>query len=191
MKLHVLAPYRQPCKRQGGEGGDDGATSGREGKRGIRTKSSAASKAGFFCCDATAGSDMSIRAASSALLAVCGRAGRSSSFGARKGFRETGRLGWLLALLKLRGEGSAGDGKAGEAARLRKGLLEDRLSVSPGEGRRSIIDILAARAARATWLRAIGTRTLAAACASGTNVGTTKDSCRIQQAGCRGQASAT
>jgi len=51
----------------------------------------------------------------------------------RKGFVDIG----LVA-----GEGSAGvsfpEAERGDAARLRKGLLDDKLSVSPGDGRESI-----------------------------------------------------
>lgn len=50
----------------------------------------------------------------------------------RKGFRDMGLL------LVLDGVCSAGEGKAGEAALLRNGLLEEKLSVSPGDGRRSV-----------------------------------------------------
>jgi hypothetical protein len=49
----------------------------------------------------------------------------------RKGFRETGRGGGS------KGERCPSD-KEGDAARLRKGLLEERLSVSPRDGRESI-----------------------------------------------------
>ena len=45
---------------------------------------------------------------------------------ARKGFFETGRS------FAIRGDGRPGDGKAGEAARLRNGLLE--LNDNAGEG---------------------------------------------------------
>lgn len=48
----------------------------------------------------------------------------------RNGFRETGRGGGS------KGESCPSD-KEGDAARLRKGLLEERLSVSPGDGRES------------------------------------------------------
>lgn len=55
----------------------------------------------------------------------------SASKVCRKGLRDIGRLP------VLEGVGSAGEGMAGDAALLRKGLLEDRLSVRPGDGRRS------------------------------------------------------
>lgn len=45
----------------------------------------------------------------------------------------------LLAELE-RSDWFAGEGKPGEVALLRKGLLEDRLMESPGEGRRSAVD---------------------------------------------------
>jgi hypothetical protein len=48
-----------------------------------------------------------------------------------------GRLLELSRLVALAGEGKAGDEAAGEAA-LRKGLLEERLSCRPGDGRRSV-----------------------------------------------------
>jgi hypothetical protein len=47
----------------------------------------------------------------------------------KKGFRDTGRGGGS--------NGDVGPLLAGDAARLRKGLLEERLSVSPGDGRES------------------------------------------------------
>lgn len=50
----------------------------------------------------------------------------------RKGFRDMGLLP------ALEGVCSAGEGMAGEAALLRKGLLEDRLRDRLGEGRRSV-----------------------------------------------------
>lgn len=49
----------------------------------------------------------------------------------RNGFRETGRGGGS------KGERGALDKEAGDAARFRKGLLEERLRVSPGLGRES------------------------------------------------------
>jgi hypothetical protein len=48
----------------------------------------------------------------------------------RNGFRETGRGGGS------KGERCPSD-KEGDTARLRNGLLEERLSVSPGDGRES------------------------------------------------------
>lgn len=53
----------------------------------------------------------------------------------KKGLRDMG----LLAELE-RSDWFAGEGKPGEVALLRKGLLEDRLRESPGEGRRSAVD---------------------------------------------------
>jgi hypothetical protein len=47
----------------------------------------------------------------------------------KKGFRDTGRGGGS--------NGDVGPLDAGDAARLRKGLLEERLSASPGDGRES------------------------------------------------------
>lgn len=51
----------------------------------------------------------------------------------KKGLRD---MGLLLPLSVLR----AGEGKAGEAALLRNGLLEEKLMERPGEERRSGID---------------------------------------------------
>lgn len=48
-----------------------------------------------------------------------------------KGLRDMGLLPALVGVLR------AGEGMAGDAARLRNGLLEDRFSDRPGEGRRS------------------------------------------------------
>ena len=53
----------------------------------------------------------------------------------RKGLRDMG----LLAELE-RSDWLAGEGKPGEVALLRKGLLEDRLRDRPGDGRRSAVD---------------------------------------------------
>ena len=53
----------------------------------------------------------------------------------RKGLRDMG----LLAELE-RSDWLAGEGKPGEVALLRKGLLEDRLRERPGDGRRSAED---------------------------------------------------
>jgi hypothetical protein len=53
----------------------------------------------------------------------------------RNGLRDMG----LLAELE-RSDWFAGDGKPGEVALLRKGLLEDRERERPGDGRRSAID---------------------------------------------------
>jgi hypothetical protein len=53
----------------------------------------------------------------------------------RKGLRDMG----LLAELE-RSDWLAGEGKPGELALWRKGLLEDRLRERPGEGRRSAVD---------------------------------------------------
>lgn len=58
---------------------------------------------------------------------VPGRAKVSCEPASRKGFRDNGRGG------ASKGEREPLE-RAGEAARLRKGLLEERLSVSPGEG---------------------------------------------------------
>lgn len=51
-----------------------------------------------------------------------------------KGLRDMG----LLPLPALLGVCSEGEGMAGEPALLRKGLLEERLRVRPGDGRRSV-----------------------------------------------------
>lgn len=58
----------------------------------------------------------------------------------RNGLRDMG----LLAELE-RSDWFAGEGKPGEVALLRKGLLEDRLSDSPGDGRRSAGDKVSER----------------------------------------------
>jgi hypothetical protein len=60
----------------------------------------------------------------------------------RKGLRDIGLLAelercWLPGEFRKVGEGRAGDGRAGEAARLRKGLLEEKLM--PGDGWRAVI----------------------------------------------------
>lgn len=52
-----------------------------------------------------------------------------------KGLRDMGLLAELL-----RSDWLAGEGKPGDVALLRKGLLEDRLRERPGEGRRSAAD---------------------------------------------------
>lgn len=69
--------------------------------------------------------DMSTRSLEASLL-------NSASKVVRKGLRDIGLLPELERLAL------AGEGKAGEAALLRNGLLEERLSVRPGEGRRSV-----------------------------------------------------
>ena len=61
-----------------------------------------------------------------------------------KGLRDIGLLAELERSVTL-----AGEGKAGEAA-LRKGLLEERLSCRPGDGRRSV-DKRGRSAARPIW----------------------------------------
>lgn len=60
----------------------------------------------------------------------------SFSKAARNGFVEVGR-GSALRIAGLVSE--AGDPMPGECARLRKGLLEDKFSVKPGDARRSAI----------------------------------------------------
>jgi hypothetical protein len=55
----------------------------------------------------------------------------SASKADMKGLRDMGLLPALF------GVGSPGEGVAGEAALLRNGLLDERLSVRPGDGRRS------------------------------------------------------
>jgi hypothetical protein len=50
----------------------------------------------------------------------------------RNGLRDMGLLPALVGVC------SAGEGIAGDAALLRNGLLDDRLRVRPGEGRRSV-----------------------------------------------------
>jgi hypothetical protein len=55
----------------------------------------------------------------------------SASNVCRKGLRDIGRLPALVGVLR------AGEERAGEAARLRNGLLEDSSRERPGEGRRS------------------------------------------------------
>lgn len=64
---------------------------------------------------------------------ICGARNGSDSNSARNGFLDTGRV-----LGSVRGDGRAGEGRAGDAApRLRKGLFEGRSSAKPGEGLRS------------------------------------------------------
>jgi hypothetical protein len=71
--------------------------------------------------------DMSMRSV------FCASLLNSASKVERKGLRDMGRL------LELERVALAGDCRAGEAALLRKGLLEDRLSERPGDGWRSVI----------------------------------------------------
>lgn len=78
-----------------------------------------------FLGDSFTVADMSINCAS--LL-------NSASKVCRKGLRDIGRLPALEGVCR------AGEGMAGDAARLRKGLLEFKLSVRPGEGRRWPVD---------------------------------------------------
>lgn len=58
----------------------------------------------------------------------------------KKGFRETG-LCRVAGSSKgdVVGDARAGSRPAGDAARLRKGLFEDKLTDSPGDGRRPMI----------------------------------------------------
>lgn len=64
---------------------------------------------------------------------ICAARNGSASNSARNGFLDTGRL-----LESVRGDGRAGEGRAGDAApRLRKGLFEGRSRAKPGEGLRS------------------------------------------------------
>lgn len=97
-----------------------------------RTKSSSAADPLLkvsFLGDAFIVADMSIRSVLRASLL------NSASKVDRKGLRDIG----LLAELE-RSDWLAGEGKPGDVALLRKGLLEDRLRESPGEGRRSVVD---------------------------------------------------
>jgi hypothetical protein len=73
------------------------------------------------------GADMSMRSVFLASLL------NSASKVERKGLRDIGLLP------ELKRPSLAGDCRSGELARLRKGLLEERLSVSPGDGCRSVI----------------------------------------------------
>lgn len=82
-----------------------------------------------FLGEALMEADMSMRSVFLASLL------NSASNVDRKGLRDMG----LLAELE-RSDWFAGDGKPGEVALLRKGLLEDRLRESPGDGRRSAGD---------------------------------------------------
>lgn len=54
--------------------------------------------------------------------------------GSRKGLLETGRGGWVGRLGDGSSKGDAGLLGRGDPARLRKGLLEERLMDRPGEG---------------------------------------------------------
>lgn len=69
--------------------------------------------------------DMSTRSREASLL-------NSFSKVVRNGLRDMGLLP------ELERSALVGVGKTGEAARLRKGLLEERLRVKPGDGRRSV-----------------------------------------------------
>jgi hypothetical protein len=92
-------------------------------------KSSSAAKPKFdFLGESFMVADMSTRSRDASLL-------NSASKVDIKGLRDIGLLPELERLALV----LAGEGKAGEAA-LRKGLLEERLSCRPGEGRLSGID---------------------------------------------------
>jgi hypothetical protein len=95
-----------------------------------RTKSSSAAEPLVlkvdFLGEAFMVADMSMRSVRLASLL------NSASNVDRKGLRDMG----LLAELE-RSDWAAGEGKPGEVALLRKGLLEGRLTERPGEGRRS------------------------------------------------------
>lgn len=82
-----------------------------------------------FLGDAFMVADMSMRSVFLASLL------NSASKVDKKGLRDMG----LLAELE-RSDWLAGEGNPGDVARLRKGLLEDRLRESPGDGRRSAVD---------------------------------------------------
>ena len=97
-----------------------------------RTKSSSAAEPLLkvsFLGDAFMVADMSMRSVFLASLL------NSASNVDRNGLRDMG----LLAELE-RSDWFAGEGKPGEDALLRKGLLEDRLRERPGDGRRSAVD---------------------------------------------------
>lgn len=82
-----------------------------------------------FLGDAFMVADMSMRSVLRASLL------NSASKVLRKGLRDMGLLAELL-----RSDWLAGEGKPGDVALLRKGLLEDRLRKRPGDGRRSAAD---------------------------------------------------
>ena len=84
-----------------------------------------------FLGDAFMEADMSMSIRSVLLASLLNSASKVD----RKGLRDMG----LLAELE-RSDWLAGEGKPGEVARWRKGLLEDRLRERPGEGRRSVVD---------------------------------------------------
>lgn len=104
--------------------------------RGRLTKSSSAAEPKVvFLGEALMVRDMS-RSREASLLS-------SASKVVRKGLRDIGRLSELGRSAVVRrklGEGMAGDERAGDAARLRNGLLEDRFRARPGDGRRSADD---------------------------------------------------
>lgn len=81
-----------------------------------------------FLGEAFIEADMSMSVLRASLL-------NSASKVLRKGLRDMG----LLAELE-RSDWFAGEGKPGEVALLRKGLLEERLMDRPGDGRRSAQD---------------------------------------------------
>lgn len=92
-----------------------------------RTKRSVASPGKLdFCGDA----DFAVSPVAEGAIVV-----PSVSKAARKGFVDVGR-GSALRMVGLLSE--AGEAMPGEFARLRKGLLEERFSVRPGEPRRSV-----------------------------------------------------
>lgn len=91
----------------------------------LTNSSSAAVPNVAFLGESFIAADMSTRSFEASLL-------NSASKVDRKGLRDIGLL------LELERWALAGSGKPGEAARLRNGLLEDRLSVRPGEGWRSV-----------------------------------------------------
>jgi hypothetical protein len=82
-----------------------------------------------FLGDAFMVADMSMRSVLRASLL------NSASKVLMKGLRDMGLLAELL-----RSDWLAGEGKPGDVALLRKGLLEDRLMERPGDGRRSAAD---------------------------------------------------
>lgn len=119
-------PVRRPCASSRHDKGNWVAKAQDE-----RTnRSSVAVPKVDFLGDSFNVADMSMRSREASLL-------NSASKVVMKGLRDIGLLPELERLVALAGEGKPGEGLPGEAA-LRKGLLEERLSCKPGEGRRSV-----------------------------------------------------
>lgn len=126
-----------------GEGSACATSRGRQPSgQGQDTRTSRSSVKVDFLGESFMVADMSTRSRDASLL-------NSASKVVMKGLRDIGLLLELERLVALAGEGNPGEGYPGEAA-LRKGLLEERLSCKPGEGRRSV-DKRGRSATRPSW----------------------------------------